>query len=153
MQDFTGAEAGTGLAVYLRMDAPILHETTRVEGLGLHHAIFVEFDAVVELDESQGEIWVDAASLPGFGEGGVLHGSLAAVNRTRGFMDIAYASAVVYADAYMAAGRVDVAEGETPAGVQRCHPIGPLGHRAARSLLVAATPGGRSAARSPHRTP
>ena len=154
VQDFTGAEAGTGLAVYLRMDAPILHETTRVEGLGLHHAIPVEFDAVVELDESQGEIWVDAESLPGFGEGGVLHGSLAAVNRTRGFMDIAYASAVVHADAYLAAGRVDVAEGEDSGG---CATVSP--DRSARAsggalslLLAAALLVGRRR-RSPHRTP
>lgn len=115
LRNFSGAGAGTGLAVYLRMDEPIEHETTRVEGLGLHHAIPVEFDAVYELDESDGEIWVDVDALPGFSGGGVLHGSLAAVNRTRGFMDVAYSSVVVHAEAYMATGRVEV-QSETTTG-------------------------------------
>ena len=80
------------------------------DSLGLHHAIPVDFDALFELDESTGEVWVSVDTLPGFAEGGVLHGSFAAVNRTRGFMDIAYAEAVVDVEAYMAAGRVEVQE-------------------------------------------
>jgi len=122
VNDFTGADSGTGLAIYLRMDGPILHETTRVEGLGLHHAIPVAFDALHELDEADGEIWVDVDTLPGFAEGGVLHGSLAAVNRSRGFMDVTYASVVVHAEAYMAAGRVEVQEGAGAGGCATAWP-------------------------------
>ena len=115
ISDFSGADSGTGMAVYLRMDAPIHHETTRVEGLGLHHAIPRDFDAVFEFDEATGELWIDADVLPGFEPGGVLHGSVAAINRSRGLMDVAYSTVVLHADVYMAAGQLEV-QGEATEG-------------------------------------
>ena len=153
ISDFSGPDLGTGLAVYLRMDAPIQHETTRVEGLGLHHAIPTGFDAVFELDASDGEIWVDADSLPGFAEGGVLHGSLAAVNRSRGFMDVTYASVVVHADAYMAADRVDVQENAVTSGCATTAEGRSRSHVAWLSTLMALVVCARRRGVCAHRTP
>ena len=153
ISDFSGPDLGTGLAVYLRMDAPIQHETTRVEGLGLHHAIPTGFDAVFELDESDGEVWVDADSLPGFAEGGVLHGSLAAVNRSRGFMDVTYASVVVHADAYMAADRVDVQENAVTSGCATTAEGRSRSHVAWLSTLMALVVCARRRGVCAHRTP
>jgi hypothetical protein len=89
---FTGPSQGTGLALYLRVDAPVEHETTRVEGLGLHHAIPVKFDAVLELDEEDAVWIVDETLLPGLVPGSVLHGSLASINRTRAPLDVVFLS-------------------------------------------------------------
>ena len=117
VRDFTGAEAGTGLAIYLRMDEPIRHETSRVEGLGLRHATPVDFDAVVEVDESSGTILIDAETLPGFEPGGVVHGSLASINRSRGILDVAYSSVAIDAEALMVTGSVEL-ESVTEGGCQ-----------------------------------
>jgi len=95
---FTGASQGTGLALYLRVDGPVEHETTRVEGLGLHHAIPTNFDAVLELDEEAGVWIVDGTVLPGLVPGSVLHGSLASINRTRVPLDVAFSSVVLAAE-------------------------------------------------------
>jgi len=66
------------------------HETTRVEGLGLHHAIPVHFDGVLELDEEDAVWIVDETVLPGLVPGSVLHGSLASINRTRAPLDVVF---------------------------------------------------------------
>ena len=153
ISDFNGPELGTGLAIYLRMDAPIQHETTRIEGLGLNHALPTDFDAVFEMDESDGEIWVDADSLPGFAEGGVLHGSLAAINRTRGFMDVTYASVVVHADAYMAAGFVEVQEGPATGGCATAAGGHSPSHIAWLGALAVFAAGIRRRESGAHRTP
>jgi hypothetical protein len=95
---FTGASQGTGLAIYLRVDAPVEHEATRVEGLGLHHAIPIKFDAVIELDEEEAVWIVDETVLPGLVPGSVLHGSLASINRTRMPMDVVFLSVALAAE-------------------------------------------------------
>jgi len=95
---FTGASQGTGLALYLRVNAPVEHETARVEGLGLHHAIPVHFDAVLELDEEDAVWIVDETLLPGLVPGSVLHGSLASINRTRAPLDVVFLSVGITAE-------------------------------------------------------
>ena len=95
---FTGASQGTGLALYLRVDAPVEHETARVEGLGLHHAIPTHFDAVLELDEENAVWVVDETVLPGLVPGSVLHGSLASINRTRMPLDVVFLSVGIAAE-------------------------------------------------------
>ena len=108
VRDFSGADQDTGLAVYIRVGAPVAHETTRVEGLGLHHAIPIEFDAVFELDEEQGEFLIDEDSVPGFEPGVEVYGSIASINRGRIPLDVVYVSAVVSADALVKTGQLDL---------------------------------------------
>jgi hypothetical protein len=111
ISDFTGATNGLGLAIYLRVGEPVAHETTRVEGLGLHHAIPVEYDAVIDIDDAEAIIRVDALSLPGFEPGVTVYGSVASINRDRDPMDVAYSKVTISTKAYMQTERVDIEEG------------------------------------------
>ncbi len=97
VRGFSGAAEGSGLAIYLRLDAPVEHQPTRIEGVGLHHAIPVSYDAVVELDEESGEFIVDEALLPGFLDAAHVYGSVASINRNRAPLDADYMSVTVSA--------------------------------------------------------
>ncbi|MEC9390256.1 MAG: hypothetical protein VX944_09290 [Myxococcota bacterium] len=97
IEDFDGASQGSGLAIYLRLDAPVEHEASRIEGVGLHHAQPVAYDAVLELDASSGTFVVGEAELPGFLVADAVYGSLASINRSRDPMDADYMSATVSA--------------------------------------------------------
>jgi hypothetical protein len=99
VEDFTGASEGSGLAIYLRLDAPVEHEPTRIEGVGLHHAIPIAYDAVIEIDSEDAVIEVDETVLAGFDDAGVLHGSLASINRARAPLDVDYMGVVIAGDA------------------------------------------------------
>lgn len=104
ISDFSGVEVGTGLAVYIRLGAPVEHETMRVEGIGLHHAVPVRFDAVFEIDEVQAELRLDSNTVPGLEPGMDVYGSIASINRSRPPMDVTYVSAVLSASATIDAG-------------------------------------------------
>jgi len=108
IDNFTGFDRGTGLAVYLRIDSPVEHEATRVEGIGLHHAIPVYFDAVLEIDSESAEIRIDSDTLPGFEPGVVVYGSVASVNIDRDPLDVVYLSVILSADAVLETGKLDV---------------------------------------------
>ncbi len=99
VSDFSGPEKGTGLAVYLRVGDPVLHAPAQVEGLGLAHAIPVQYDAVFEIDEAEEELVINANNLSTFRAGSVVHWSVASINRTRTPMDAAYLSATIKAEA------------------------------------------------------
>ena len=99
ISDFSGTEQGTGLAVYLRIGAPILHEPGRVDGLGLEHAVPVTYDAVLEVDERDEVLYINTDVLPELRPGMVLHWSVASINRTRIPMDAVYLSASIGAEA------------------------------------------------------
>ena len=106
--NFSGVERGTGLAVYLKVGSPVVHEATRVEGLGLHHAIPIDYDVVFEVDSEAAEIRIDADLLPGFEPGVVVHGSVASINRDREPMDVTYLSVSLSADAVLETGWLEV---------------------------------------------
>ena len=97
--EFTGSDKGTGLAIYVRVGAPVEHETERMEGLGLQHAIPVNFDAVFEVDEESAELVLNAANVPGFYPGQDLYWSVASINRSRVPMDAVYLSVTMAAEA------------------------------------------------------
>ena len=97
VDDFDGAGQGSGLAIYLRLDEPVGHEASRIEGVGLHHAQPVEYDAVLELDAPSGTFAVGERLIPGFRDADAVYGSLASINRTRAPMDADYMSATVSA--------------------------------------------------------
>ena len=111
ISDFSGAVNGLGLAIYLRVGEPVEHTTTRVEGLGLHHAIPVEYDAVIDIDDTDAIVRVDAFTLPGFEPGVTVYGSVASINRDREPMDVAYSKVTISTKAYMRTERVDIEEG------------------------------------------
>jgi len=102
VSDFTGPAKGTGLALYARVDAPVEHATTRMEGLGLAHAIPTTFDAVFELDEENTVLTLSGDNVPGLRPGRVLHWSVASINRTRLPMDAVYLSLAMEADSVLA---------------------------------------------------
>jgi hypothetical protein len=104
VSDFSGVEDGTGLAVTIRLGAPVAHDTMRVEGLGLHHAVAVDFDAVFEVDTEDAELIIDAETVEGFEPGMEVFGSVASINRSRVPMDAAYASVALSADAVLKTG-------------------------------------------------
>lgn len=97
IEDFDGASQGSGLAIYLRLDAPVEHEASRIDGVGLHHAQPVAYDAVLELDAPSGTFVVGEGELPGFLVADAVYGSLASINRSRDPMDADYMSATVSA--------------------------------------------------------
>ena len=97
IEDFDGASQGSGLAIYLRLDAPVEHEASRIDGVGLHHAQPVAYDAVLELDAPSGTFVVGEGELPGFLLADAVYGSLASINRSRDPMDADYMSATVSA--------------------------------------------------------
>lgn len=99
IREFSGAADGSGLAVYLRLDEPVEHEPSRIEGIGLHHATPVAFDAVLELDDENGAFTVSESTLPGLLDAGMLYGSLASINRSRTPLDADYMSVTVSAAA------------------------------------------------------
>jgi len=106
VSNFSGPENGTGLAVYISVGQPVAHDTTRVEGLGLHHAIPVEYDAVFEIDTTTAELEISAQSVPGFQPGVEVYGSVGSINRSRAPMDVAYSSVVLSADALLLSGAI-----------------------------------------------
>jgi hypothetical protein len=122
VSDFSGVEDGTGLAVTIRLGSPVAHDTMRVEGLGLHHAVVVDFDAVFEVDTEDAELIIDADTVAGFEPGMEVFGSVASINRSRVPMDVAYASVVLSADAVLKTGSqsIDV-EGGGCANVSMRH--------------------------------
>lgn len=92
VRNFNGANQGSGLALYLRLDEPIEHEATRIDGIGLHHAIPTKYDAVIELDQEHGVFMIDDSVVSGFENAAVLFGSLASINRNRAPLDADYMS-------------------------------------------------------------
>jgi hypothetical protein len=96
---FTGVSKGSALAVYVRAESPVEHETTRIDGLGLRHAIPVAFDAVFEVDEERADIVINGATLSVFQPGVELYWSVASVNVSRTPMDAVYLSVTMGADA------------------------------------------------------
>jgi hypothetical protein len=99
IQDFTGFDAQTGLAVYLRAGSPVEHEATRIEGLGLHHAIPVLYDTVFEINESSATIVLNDNSEPPLIPGERYFWSIATINQGRTPMDVAYSKVTVQAQA------------------------------------------------------
>ncbi len=99
IRDFDGASQGSGLAIYLRLDAPVEHEPSRIEGIGLHHATPVTYDALLELDEETGQLFVTEDTVPGLLDAGVLYGSLASINRRRLPLDADYMNVTIAATA------------------------------------------------------
>lgn len=108
VSDFSGSGAGTGLAIYIRLNEPVEHDTMRVEGLGLHHAVPVRYDAVLEVDEAQAELWLDATTISGLEPGTHVYGSIASVNRSRLPMDVAYVSVTLAAAAILTTGEQSI---------------------------------------------
>ncbi len=101
IEDFSGVDAQTGLAVYLRAGNPVEHEAMRIEGLGLHHAVPVAFDAVFEIDESAATIVLNEESDPPLVPGERYYWSIATINRGRSPMDVAYSKVTIQANAFM----------------------------------------------------
>ena len=99
VRDFSGPENGTGLAVYVRMGAPVVHEPTRIDALGLAHAIPTTYDAVFELDEADDVLVLSADNVPGLRTDHTVHWSIASINRTRFPMDAVYVSLSLEAEA------------------------------------------------------
>ena len=126
VRDFNGADQGSGLALYLRLDAPVEHEATRIEGIGLHHAIPTKYDAVIELDEEQGVFTIDQSVVSGFDNASVLFGSLASINRNRAPLDADYMSLRLSAVAVQRSNEIVESTTQTGCTVakQRSSPLG-----------------------------
>jgi hypothetical protein len=99
VSDFTGAKERTGLAIYVRTGAPVEHETMRIDGLGLQHAVPVTFDAVFEVDEEAADVVIDNRTVSTFQPGVEVYWSVASINRSRDAMDAVYLSVTMGADA------------------------------------------------------
>ena len=99
IRDFSGFDNQTGLALYLRAGSPVEHEATRIEGLGLHHAIPIHYDAVFEIDESSATIVLNDHSEPALVPGERYFWSIATINQGRTPMDVAYSKVTIQAQA------------------------------------------------------
>jgi len=99
VSDFTGVSKGSALAVYVRVGSPVEHEPTRIDGLGLLHAIPVAFDAVFEVDEEAADIVISDRNVSTFQPGVELYWSVASINVSRSAMDAVYLAVTMGADA------------------------------------------------------
>jgi hypothetical protein len=114
IREFSGTDTQTGLAVYLRAGSPVEHEAMRIEGLGLHHAVPIQYDTLFEIDEASADIILDEKSDPPLNPGERYFWSIATINRGRPPMDVAYSKVTVQAKALI--GELNTAEAGKSAG-------------------------------------
>ena len=92
--EFDGKSNGTGWTLTIRAGAPVGHEATRVEGVGLAYAVPVDFDLQVD-GERTGRIRLDESSALRLEPGEVYYFAIAARNLSREPLDIDYAKITV----------------------------------------------------------
>jgi hypothetical protein len=100
---FTGEEDGTGWTVHMRASEPVEHEADRIEGLGLHHADAIVFDAVFE-GTAEGEVVIDLDSEPALVPGETYYFAVSSKNLTRAPLDVAYSKIVLSAEVHIGEG-------------------------------------------------
>jgi hypothetical protein len=100
VSDFTGEESGTGWTVHVRSGAPIEHEASKVEGLGLAHAAPIEFDSQFD-GEVDGTIVLDAHSSPPLVAGETYYFAVSSQNLTRTPLDVAYSRIALSAEVHI----------------------------------------------------
>jgi len=127
VHDFDGAREGTGWTIYIRAGAPVEHQASKVEGVGLAFAEPVEFDLSIDGRAARRTIRLDAESQLALVPGEIYYFALASRNLSREALDIDY-SAITISGTILIGGTAQAIEKPT-AG---CHtsrnlPSGPLG--------------------------